>query len=230
MRTTFVSGLVDLLLPVQCVGCGSNAGTLCPGCRPVTPPREADHGGLVVRAAASYQGGIRAALVAYKEHGRRDLAGPLAELLGGAVDAARGGARVVLVGVPTGRAAARARGGDHVARLVALVARGSGLPRAQPLRQVRPVRDSAALGVAARRLNVAGSMAAEPACHSEVALLIDDIVTTGSTLLEARRALLAAGWPVAGAAVVAATPRGPGAHPVHSPSPGTRTGTGLAWV
>ena len=40
-----------------------------------------------------------------------------------------------------------------------------------------------------------------------VALIVDDIFTTGATVVEASRALVDAGWPVAGAAVIAATPR-----------------------
>jgi adenine/guanine phosphoribosyltransferase-like PRPP-binding protein len=35
---------------------------------------------------------------------------------------------------------------------------------------------------------------------------LDDILTTGTTLSETRRALSAVGWPVLAAAVIAATP------------------------
>jgi len=40
------------------------------------------------------------------------------------------------------------------------------------------------------------------------AVIVDDIVTTGTTVREAARALSEAGWQVSGAAVVVATPRG----------------------
>jgi predicted amidophosphoribosyltransferase len=90
----------------------------------------------------------------------------------------------------------------------------------------RSVRDSAGLGTAERRLNLNGAMLARAAPPGWAAVLVDDIVTTGSTLAEARRALVSAGWPVLGAAVVAATPRRNRrvATPIGSPMVG-----GLAW-
>jgi predicted amidophosphoribosyltransferase len=40
------------------------------------------------------------------------------------------------------------------------------------------------------------------------AVIVDDIITTGTTVREATRALTEAGWHVSCAAVIAATPRG----------------------
>jgi predicted amidophosphoribosyltransferase len=108
-----------------------------------------------------------------------------------------------LVPVPSAAAARRARGGDHVARL---------LPRGRrtrdALRLARAVRDSAGLDVEARAANLAMALrSAAPPWPGASAVIVDDIVTTGATLTEAARALRVAGWTVPGAAVVAATQR-----------------------
>lgn len=208
LLAALLDALVDIVLPRCCVGCGGEFGPLCPGCTP-DGPRAGDLAGVV--AYAGYEGALRAALLAYKERGRRDLAGPLGELLARAVAAAidaRRGPPAVLVPVPSARSAAAARGGDHLLRLARRAARSSGLrvaPRTLVL--ARRVRDSAGLGVAERAHNLAGAMRATAPASVATALLVDDIVTTGATLREARRALEVAGWTVAGSAVVAATPR-----------------------
>ena len=113
-----LADLADLVFPRRCVGCGSELGVLCPQCLPAGPALRGTDG---VWFAARYEGPVRAALLAYKERGRRDLAPALAELLARAVVASRladpyaGG--LVLVPAPSAHAAAAARGGDHVARL-----------------------------------------------------------------------------------------------------------------
>lgn len=208
---SFAAALVDLVLPRRCVGCGSYLGALCPGCLPAGPPVQAAAG---TWAAAAYDGALRTALIAYKERGRRDLAGPLGELLARAVGAALAGprspppARVALVPVPSARSVVAARGGDHVARLSRRVAQRHGLRvAADAVTLTRAVRDSAGLSTAQRAANLAGAATARRAPPGTAALVVDDIVTTGATVREAVRALEAAGWPVVGAAVVAATPR-----------------------
>lgn len=208
---SIAAALLDLVLPRQCVGCGRGGGSLCAGCRAGGPVLRLEAGPPTV-AAGAYTDTLRAALLAYKERGRRDLARPLGDLLARAVRAALTGAPgpagpVLLVPVPSSRAAAAARGGDHVLRLARRAAAVSGVRLAAGALVLRRVpRDSAGLGAAERAANLAAAMAARPP-GAAAALVLDDIVTTGATLREACRALTAAGWPVLGAAVVAATPR-----------------------
>jgi predicted amidophosphoribosyltransferase len=194
--------LADLVLPRRCVACGRAGIALCRVCRPPGPARTVSlESAVPVVAAGDYDGALRTALLAYKERGRRDLARPLGKLLGAA---AAGLPEALLVPVPSTAAAARARGGSHVLRL----ARSAGRPVRPVLRVVGAVRDSAGLGVAARASNMQGAMSAiPPARPGQRVVVVDDIVTTGATLAEAVRALRAAGWQVAGAAVVAATVR-----------------------
>jgi predicted amidophosphoribosyltransferase len=173
-------------------------------------PRQPPHpvpAGLPVLAAATYEGAVRSALLAFKERGRRDLAGSLADLLARCVISAP---RVpcLLVPVPSAPDVARSRGGDHMLRLARATGRRCPNTRVvTPLRLARSVRDSAGLGATARSANLHGAMRATAPRHPAAALLVDDIVTTGATLREAARALAAAGWQVSGAAVIAATQR-----------------------
>lgn len=206
-----LADLLDLVLPRRCAGCGAASGTLCAGCRPAGPPLPVGGLEVPVAAAATYAGGLRRALLAYKERDRRDLAAVFGALLAAAVAAvptAAATGRLVLVPVPSSPAARAARGGDHLRRLAARAGRRTGLRVAsQALTLVRVPRDSAGLTVAERAANLARAMAATPAPPGATALVVDDVVTTGTTLAEAVRALRAAGWPVAGAAAVAVTPR-----------------------
>lgn len=229
--------LADLVLPRHCAGCGRPAQLLCARCYPGAPLRLPGP----LHAAGRYERGLRAALLAYKERGRRELARPLGTLLAGAVSGLMPSGALMpvsapalvpaLVPVPSTRAAARRRGGDHVRRLAHHAGARLGLPVVPALRLVRPVRDSAGLGAEQRRANLAGALAAPapprlggdvrspqrranlagapavPAPARLAAVVVDDIVTTGATLHESLRALHAAGWPVLGAATVAVTPR-----------------------
>ncbi len=205
-----LADLVELVLPRACAGCGVAGTLLCRRCARARPVAVAAR--PPTRAAGRYEGGLRTAILAYKERGRRELAAPLGELLAEPVRELLGllgvpSCGVVLVPVPSARSAARARGGDHVLRLARMTAGRTNLSVARALRLDRRVRDSAGLAGAARVANLAGAMSAHGPPSEMAALLVDDVVTTGATFTEADRALRAAGWPVLGAAAVAATPR-----------------------
>jgi predicted amidophosphoribosyltransferase len=213
--SSVLTDLADLILPRTCVHCGSPAAALCTRCvGALEPIQVALSGGPdFAHAAGSYEAALRAAIVSYKERGRRDLTRPLANLLAAATRHALDAdpQPVVLIAIRSSPAAARARGGQHIERLARVVARKLGVPVADgALWLGRSTRDSAGLTVDERRANLAGAMTAArppPLAAGRSALVLDDVVTTGATLAEAARALRAAGWPVAGAAVVAATPR-----------------------
>ncbi|NJQ01751.1 ComF family protein [Streptomyces zingiberis] len=219
--------LSDLVLPVDCAGCGLPRNRLCARCRGVL-----DRGGAVevcpepppaglppVRAVVPYGGEVREMLLAHKERGALALARPLGAALAAAVRAHRpwagGGGTLLLVPVPSARRAVARRGHDPTRRIgfaAAAVLRGEGRPvRVMPaLRQRRVVADQAGLPARERAANLAGALevrgAARGWVRSAPVVLVDDLVTTGASLAESARSVRAAGGKVIGAAVVAAPP------------------------
>lgn len=208
-----LADLLDLVLPRDCAGCGAPGRALCRACTGLLlgappfahRPSPAPAGLPPLTAAAVYDGVVRALLLAHKEHGRVGLAGPLGRALAAA--AAPYGPGVVVVPVPSSRAAVRARGHDHARRLASGAARALGLRASPLLVPVRAVADQSGLDAVSRAGNLAGALGARRDLSGVEVLVVDDVVTTGATLAEAARALTAAGARVRGAAVVAATAR-----------------------
>ena len=129
-----LAGLGDLVIARRCLHCGEPGVALCADCSGPVEPFVVATGGPPTFAAGSYEDGLRAAILAYKERGRRDLAIALAGLLGVAIAAAleTQGGPFVLIAVPSVPALARARGGQHVLRLAraaSAAARSAGGPR-----------------------------------------------------------------------------------------------------
>ncbi|MFF2451484.1 ComF family protein [Isoptericola sp. NPDC058082] len=179
---------------------------------------------LPVWALAAYGGPVREVVVAWKDRGRTDLdrlVGPPVRTAARAVAAtaarAVAGRPLLVVGAPSTAASRRARGRDHV-RVLARAA-ADGLRDAGLAATVVPAltrrgrgRDQVGLGARARARNLTGSMAARDRALARAGgarpavLLVDDVVTTGSTLAAAERALEDVGADVLGALVLAATP------------------------
>jgi predicted amidophosphoribosyltransferase len=172
-------------------------------------------------SAAEYTGAARRAIIAYKERGRTALAHPLAGALALTIATAVGERPVTLVPVPSARSALRRRGHDPVTRLADLAAgylRAAGWPVtvAKMLTQRRRVVDQAGLSSLQRAANLSWAFVVAPGRNASVPghsgalgpiVLVDDIVTTGATLVEAARALREAGVTAPLAATIAATRR-----------------------
>lgn len=209
------SDLLDLVLARECAGCGVAAALLCPVCAGwlatgplgLVEPDPRPVGFPLCVAGAPYLPPIRPILLAHKEHGRHSLVRPLGALLAEAVLGLRPADGTVLVPVPSGRRAVRVRGHDHALRLAQQAGSRTGRPVVPLLRPARRVADQAGLSSRARAVNLTGAFRARSIPASRPVIVVDDVVTTGATLVEACRALRAAGVQVRGAAVLAATLR-----------------------
>lgn len=218
---------LDLVVPRPCPGCGGPE-PWCAGCasalaaRPrlieipeATLDAAADTALPPARAIARYAGPVRAAILAGKERGRTDLPPLLGESVGRALVRLRRIAsvpdRLWIVPAPSRRAAARRRGGDPVtvmarsaARLMAAEGLFAGVSPC--LYTAGSARDSVGLDAVARAANLAGRIRFRPPSappDGVPVVLLDDVLTTGSTSLAALRALAGHGIDVAAVLVLA---------------------------
>jgi predicted amidophosphoribosyltransferase len=212
-----LAGVLDLILPTECGGCGAPSTRWCDACAAelsvaadqphVINPRVDPQ--VPVFALGRYAGARRRAILACKEHGRADLLAPLARALAVGVHRLLEWGMVetplTIVPAPTRRSAARRRGGDPVVRLArAAVAGHPDIAVAQALRMRALVRDSVGLGTSARERNVAGRVVLCGRRPATEVIVVDDIVTTGTTARESVRTLRAAGVRVAAVLAIAA--------------------------
>lgn len=208
--------LADLILPLECGGCGTPGVRWCATCarqlllradEPTLVSPRVDPG-VPVFALGRYAGPRREAIVAAKERGRGDLIAPLGAVLRTGIDRLLAWevlpVPLTLVPAPTRAAAARRRGGDPVARM-ARAAERSGVTVAEILRLRAFTRDSVGLAAAARQRNVAGRVRVRRGVGGVTGpcVVVDDVVTTGATVAESVRVLDGVGADVVAVVVLA---------------------------
>lgn len=209
---------MSVVFPVSCAGCDRLDVFLCDRCREALatwPVRRTLSGGLQVWSALTYDGVAARAIRVLKEEGRTGLARPLGAALAAAWPAALDG---VPVTVPPSRASLRRRGFVPAE----LLARRAGWHPVSALRVRAATADQRTLGREERAANLSGAFVARRRAVRRLggapAVLVDDVVTTGATLVEAARALTAAGVVVAGAVTLATTVRRGASEPEGSAS------------
>jgi ComF family protein len=210
-----VRGIERWLLPAECLLCRGAAeddALVCGLCRsrwrpvpdPVCPrcgePLEPDEAcrlcagwapGLVrVRSAVRLEGGARDAVHKLKYEGWWRVTEAMAARMSGLEPLTAG---VSLIPVPLARRRERLRGYNQSERLATALGVRCGLGvRTDVLKRTRTTRTQTSLTPDERQANVAGAFAASRASGLR-AVLVDDVFTTGATLLAAAEALVAAG-------------------------------------
>ena len=202
--------MLDLALPPSCAGCGAEGTVLCDRCRRSLDVRSESPAGVLrglpsempvslaqVEWCAPFAGPVRSALHQLKYSGERRLAQPLGLALAARWRAAGVGGDL-LVPVPVHAHRARQRGYDQAVLLARAAACELEMPWLAALSRTRVTAPQFELGRRARMSNVTGAFAvAGPAARQEVEglwiVLVDDVATTGSTLMACAAALYQAG-------------------------------------
>lgn len=198
----FTDTLLDLLFPPKCPFCRKvqDAPGMCPACEKSLPRADEARGlqtlrgGLLCTAPLMYENSVREAIRRFKFHGGVSAAKPLGEFIAQAAAERFSGGFDTVTWVPVSAKRLRQRGYDQ-SRLLAENACGLWGVEPEPL--LRKVRDNPAQSsldsAEDRWRNTRGVYAAAGEPAGKRILLIDDVCSTGSTLVSAAETLLAAG-------------------------------------
>ena len=194
------TSVLDLFFPPKCAVCGRlGVHGICAACEKMLPRMDetlregAGFGKCAV--PLRYEGAARETLLRLKFHGAQSVGDALGPILAQCAAEELGGQFDVVTWAPVSDKRRRKRGYDQ-AELLARAA--AGVWETTPVRLLRKARDNppqSGLGAPERRGNVIGVYEAVnvDCVQNARVLLIDDIITTGSTLSECARVLREAG-------------------------------------
>ena len=200
----FFTSLAELIFPPRCLGCAQLGAPLCACCQLhwQLQSYETHLQDLQVFSSISYGPIAGRILLSAKENGIRGADQLVLEALTHSLSSAKifCNTPVALVPIPSQKSSTRRRGRDFLSTITSELAGDANLSALEILRHRRRVKDQSKLDAQSRSENICGAMCVlTTAGRGEKVLLVDDLLTTGATLSEARRALKYAGFDVIGA-------------------------------
>ena len=193
--------LADAVIPPRCAFCGTRThrseGSVCTGCHDDLPwirfaPASTASPLECEIAPLAYAFPIDAAIKALKFH-RRLFYGPaLAQLLESACDELPAGIDAVQP-VPLHWRRKWRRGFNQALEIAGPVAKHLGVPVIDHVVRRRATGPQSGLTAAERARNLRGAFTVRGAAQHEHVLLVDDVITTGTTMRQAAKTLLRAG-------------------------------------
>lgn len=201
------SDLKYLLFPTRCYGCRELGYSICSQCRQQWNPHlyQSCITNLAIYSAIPYSPVAKNILLAAKEQNVKSAD----QLVRNAVKVSihelfRRHPSCALVPIPSRASANRRRGRDFINEIAISVAKDFGVAVLPLLEHQRNIRDQSKLSISNRRQNLAMALSIKPQFRGnysgENVVILDDLVTTGATIGEARRALTQGGFKVRGAA------------------------------
>ena len=200
----FSAGLLELVFPTRCLGCGILREHLCHVCAKEIQLDDYRSSVGAVPIFSSIRYGPKAGhiLLAAKEDGVRKaddlIVAALTKSFRSAVHTL--GIRPALIPIPHSSTAVRKRGRDFVMEISRRLSEIESIPVRQIIRHNRKVNDQASMDASSRIGNLSGAMSVIRNCGRPCEVfLVDDLITTGATLSEAVRVLEIGGFHVVAA-------------------------------
>lgn len=210
-----VKSLLDLLYPPKCVFCHrlleKKEHNVCAACarslkvsdERYSAPQLDDE--FLCWAPLHYEGLVRESLHRYKFSGNAFYCETYADIICSVLNHGELACDMV-TWIPLSKRHLRQRGYDQAELLARAVAKRTGIPCCGTLKKIKNIRAQSSLkDLRERAENVKGVYRVRPdaVIHGKRILLIDDIVTTGSTISEASGTLISAGAAEVRAAAIA---------------------------
>ena len=201
--------VLDLVFPPRCLGCGAWGVYLCPDCLSdahfLATPKTVGWGyqgealPLTVWSVGLHQGILREAVHQLKYEGLRALAQPMAAMLASTWRQA-GLSASGIVPVPLHSSRQRSRGYNQSTLLARALAAEVGVPAVEgAVIRVRATPPQVGLSARERLANVEGAFQAANCLRGMRLIVLDDVCTSGATLVACAQAISQAGGEVVAA-------------------------------